>query len=97
VLLATLRSKPNFIKFSWEMPGCGCHGQTNLNASFDGLSTFAPGGASRIPNGSDTNSVSDWRRNSFNYPLNMPVGGEAFNTPSTTNRQMDVSGCGPLS
>ncbi|MGH6960633.1 MAG: hypothetical protein ACREE7_09135, partial [Dongiaceae bacterium] len=26
---------------------------------------FPPGGASRIPNGTDTDSVSDWRRNDF--------------------------------
>jgi hypothetical protein len=62
------------------------YGQTNLNAGFDGLSTFAPGGASRIPNGTDTNSISNWRRNTFGYPVtNTPIGGEAFNTPGTTN------------
>jgi hypothetical protein len=61
------------------------YGQTNLNASFDGLSTFAPGGASRIPNATDTNSISDWRRNTFNYAANTPLVGEAFNTPGTVN------------
>jgi hypothetical protein len=72
------------------------YGQTNLNATFDGISTFAPGGASRIPNGTDTNSISDWRRNTFNYPVNMPLGGEAFNTPGATNSWVPEPGTAML-
>ncbi|MBZ0112383.1 MAG: endonuclease [Thermoanaerobaculia bacterium] len=37
---------------------------TVLPISFDG-EDFSPGGASRIPNGTDTNSVSDWKRNDW--------------------------------
>ena len=32
---------------------------------FDGISTYEPGGASRVPNGTDTDSVGDWKRNDF--------------------------------
>jgi hypothetical protein len=45
------------------------------------------GGASRIPNGVDTNAASDWTPNVFNM-ANTPAGGEAFNTrglPNTAN------------
>jgi hypothetical protein len=65
------------------------YGQTQLNPNFDG-GTLPVGGASRIPNGMDTNSVSDWMRNDFDgagipsFP-GTPVLGEAFNTPGTTN------------
>ena len=37
---------------------------TVLVDMFDGA-TFSPGGASRIPNGTDTNGVSDWKRNDW--------------------------------
>jgi hypothetical protein len=62
------------------------YGQTNLTPNFDALSDFAPGGASRIPNGTDNNLVSEWRRNTLNYSLNAPADGEAFNTPGALNR-----------
>ncbi|MEL4308835.1 T9SS type A sorting domain-containing protein [Joostella sp. CR20] len=61
-----------------------------LNPSFDG-STFTVGGASRIPNGMDTDTTSDWVRNSFNgeglpnFPDATSEEGEALNTPNTTN------------
>lgn len=62
-----------------------------LGPNFDGLSSFSPGGASRIPNGQDTDAVADWFRNNFNkagFPgvdpgLRNP--GEAFNTPGALN------------
>lgn len=62
-----------------------------LGPNFDGLSSFPPGGASRIPNGQDTDSADDWFRNNFNkagFPnvdpeLRNP--GEAFNTPGAVN------------
>ncbi len=57
---------------------------------YDGFA-FAPGGASRIPDGVDTDTTADWVRNNFNLagiPGNegvIPVIGEAWNTPGTTN------------
>ncbi len=53
---------------------------------------FTPGGASRIPNGTDTDSVSDWKRNDFDN-AGIPgfvgtldtAGGEVLNTPGEIN------------
>lgn len=62
-----------------------------LDAAFDG-GAFAPGGASRIPNGTDTDTAGDWVRNDFDGAgipaLNpgSPSFGEAFNTPGTENQ-----------
>lgn len=61
-----------------------------LGVSYDGL-PFAPGGASRIPNGVDTDSVSDWMRNDFDLAgipgfTGTPIVGEAFNTPGAVNQ-----------
>lgn len=64
-------------------------GVTTLAANFDGVS-FTPGGASRIPDGTDTGSVSDWLRNDFDlagipgFP-GTAVAGEAINTPGAVN------------
>jgi len=61
-----------------------------LGPNYDGLSPFAPGGASRIPDGFDTDSASDWVRNDFDlagisgYP-GTPELGEAYNTPGDPN------------
>ena len=50
--------------------------------AYDGL-TFAPGGASRIPDGTDTDTAADWVRNDFDL-AGIPgfagtlVGGEAL-------------------
>ncbi|MBK8020521.1 MAG: ExeM/NucH family extracellular endonuclease [Chloroflexi bacterium] len=61
-----------------------------LLPNYDGLSTFIPGGASRIPNGTDTDAVADWARNDFElagipgFPGTL-VAGEALNTPGTVN------------
>lgn len=64
-------------------------GATALLPNFDGDPNI-PGGASRIPNGTDTNSVSDWKRNDFDGAglpgfTGTPIAGEAYNTPGTTN------------
>jgi hypothetical protein len=60
-----------------------------LDPSFDGLG-LTVGGASRIPNGFDTDAASDWMRNDFDgfgLPgfVGTPVLGEAINTPGTCN------------
>lgn len=60
-----------------------------LSPGFDGVS-FTPGGASRIPNGTDTDSVADWVRNDFDgvgLPgfSGTPDVGEALNTPGAVN------------
>ena len=60
-----------------------------LSAYYDGL-RYAPGGASRIPDGTDTDTVDDWVRNDFDL-AGIPghdgtiVVGEAYNTPGATN------------
>lgn len=65
------------------------YANVTLGVSYDGLS-FAPGGASRIPNGTDTNTTGDWVRNDFDL-AGIPgftgtlVAGEALNTPNAVN------------
>ncbi len=61
-----------------------------LGPDYDGVSSFAPGGASRIPDGTDTNTAADWVRNDFDLAgipgfTGTPVEGEALNTPGATN------------
>ena len=41
------------------------YGGVTLGVSYDGQ-PFAPGGASRIPDGTDTDTTGDWMRNDFN-------------------------------
>ena len=66
------------------------YGTPVLTVGFDG-GPFHPGGASRIPNGTDTGGVSDWVRNDF-YGEGLPgfdgtpATGEALNTPGATNQ-----------
>lgn len=61
-----------------------------LAPNFDGGS-FTPGGASRIPDGADTDSIGDWVRNDFDgagipaLDPGTPDPGEALNTPSASN------------
>jgi len=60
-----------------------------LGVAYDGL-PYAPGGASRIPDGQDTESPEDWMRNDFDlYGIpgyaGTPVLGEAVNTPGEPN------------
>ncbi|HUF37857.1 MAG TPA: ExeM/NucH family extracellular endonuclease [Anaerolineales bacterium] len=62
---------------------------TVLNPFYDGLA-FAPGGASRIPDGTDTDTTADWVRNDFDgYGLpcctGTPDPGDAVNTPGAVN------------
>ncbi len=62
---------------------------TVLTAAFDG-GQFTPGGASRIPDGTDTDTAADWVRNDFDlagidgFPGSL-VDGEAVNTPGVEN------------
>lgn len=65
------------------------YSNVTLGVSYDGLS-FAPGGASRIPDGTDTDSAADWVRNDFDLAgyldyVGTPVVGEALNTPGAEN------------
>ncbi|MCL4265568.1 MAG: ExeM/NucH family extracellular endonuclease [Anaerolineae bacterium] len=66
------------------------YGVPVLGVSYDGL-PFAPGGASRIPDGLDTDSTSDWVRNDFDLAgipgfTGTPEVGEAYNTPGAMNQ-----------
>lgn len=59
-----------------------------LTANYDG-NIFVPGGASRLPNGSDTDMVGDWTRNDFDGAglpgfFGTVDAGEAANTPEAT-------------
>ncbi|UCG53027.1 MAG: T9SS type A sorting domain-containing protein [Candidatus Latescibacterota bacterium] len=70
-------------------PGDQVYSTTALAADFDG-SPFRPGGASRIPNGMDTDTVGDWFRNDYDgygLPgfLGTPEDHEAINTPGYAN------------
>lgn len=65
------------------------YGTTILMPYFDGFA-FDPGGASRIPDGYDTESPSDWVRNDYDGAgltgfTGTPDPGEAFNTPGELN------------
>lgn len=63
-----------------------------LTPDFDG-SSFTVGGASRIPNGQDTDATSDWVRNDYDgmglpsFPTAIADAGEAINTPGAENQQ----------
>ncbi len=66
------------------------YASTVLGADFDG-GTFTPGGASRIPDGTDTDTTADWFRNDFDLAgvagfTGTPVVGEALNTPGAANQ-----------
>ena len=66
------------------------YGIPALGPNYDGISSFAPGGASRIPDGFDTDAATDWVRNDFDLAgipgfTGTPVVGEAYNTPGETN------------
>ncbi len=66
------------------------YGVPALGPNYDGVSSFAPGGASRIPDGFDTEAASDWVRNDFDlagipgFPGSIVLG-EAYNTPGAPN------------
>ena len=62
---------------------------------FDGA-PFGAGGASRIPNGTDTDSIGDWMRNDFDGFgfagfAGSPAVGEAENTPGAVNAAITVA------
>ena len=61
---------------------------TVLEPGFDG-NTFPVGGASRIPDGADTDTSADWVRNDFNLAgiggEGTPEPGQAWNTPGEPN------------
>ncbi|MFN2227807.1 MAG: ExeM/NucH family extracellular endonuclease, partial [Anaerolineae bacterium] len=65
------------------------YGVPALGVSYDGL-PYAPGGASRYPDGTDTDTTADWVRNDFDL-AGIPgyagtiVEGEAYNTPGAPN------------
>ena len=66
------------------------YGVPTLGPNYDGVSSFAPGGASRIPDGFDTDTASDWVRNDFDLAeIPGQAGtisvGEAYNTPGAPN------------
>jgi predicted extracellular nuclease len=80
---------------------------TVLSPGYDGNS-FTVGGASRIPNGTDTDTTADWMRNDFDGAglpgfTGTPDFGEALNTPGATNASvapvtiMDIQGSGLFS
>ncbi|NJD58052.1 MAG: ExeM/NucH family extracellular endonuclease [Anaerolineae bacterium] len=66
------------------------YGPPSLGISYDGL-PYAPGGASRFPDGADTDAATDWVRNDFDL-AGIPgyagtiVLGEAYNTPGAPNQ-----------
>ena len=66
------------------------YGVPSLGVGYDGL-PFAPGGASRIPDGTDTDTTADWVRNDFDL-AGIPgftgtiQEGEAYNTPGAANQ-----------
>jgi predicted extracellular nuclease len=66
------------------------YSSTVLGPNYDGVSTFAPGGASRFPDGTDTDAPADWVRNDFDLAgipgfTGTPTVGEAINTPGAPN------------
>lgn len=70
------------------------YGVPVLGVAYDGLS-FAPGGASRIPNGTDTDAAADWVRNDFDLAgipgfTGTPIAGEALNTPNAVNEAVPL-------
>lgn len=70
------------------------YANVTLLQSFDG-SSFTIGGASRFPNGQDTDAVTDWTRNDFDgsglpsFPAAIAEPGEAVNTPNRENVVID--------
>lgn len=75
------------------------YGGVTLVAGYDGLA-FTPGGASRVPDGTDTDTTADWVRNDFDL-AGIPnfagtlVAGEALNTPGAVNAVFVDPGPGP--
>lgn len=67
-----------------------------LTGTFD-ANPLTPGGASRLPDGMDTDMLSDWTRNDFDgaglacCDPGTPEAGEALNTPNQTNEAVTVA------
>lgn len=66
------------------------YGVPSLGVAYDGL-VFAPGGASRVPDGTDTDTAADWVRNDFDLAGIPGLTGtiqesEAYNTPGAPNQ-----------
>ncbi|MBN2114559.1 MAG: ExeM/NucH family extracellular endonuclease [Acidimicrobiia bacterium] len=73
------------------------YGVPSLGVAYDGLA-FAPGGASRLPDGVDTDTAADWVRNDFDLAgipphAGTPDFGEAINTPGEPNEAVPEA-CG---
>lgn len=67
---------------------------TVLRADFDG-GTQTVGGASRVPDGTDTDTAADWVRNAYSGAgitgrSGEPAPGQAWNTPGAANRVVEV-------
>ncbi len=67
------------------------YGDPILGPNYDGVAAAAPGGASRYPDGVDTESPDDWVRNDFDLAgipgySGTPDFGEAYNTPGLPNQ-----------
>jgi len=65
-----------------------------LGPNYDGISSFPPGGASRIPDGVDSDTSGDWVRNDFDLAgisslAGSPDAGEALNTPGGPNQLIE--------
>lgn len=72
------------------------YGAPALGPNYDGVSSFAPGGASRIPDGMDTDTATDWMRNDFDLAgipgfAGTPQVGEAYNTPGAPNEAITAT------
>ncbi|MEW5870712.1 MAG: ExeM/NucH family extracellular endonuclease [Chloroflexota bacterium] len=72
------------------------YASTSLASGFDGVN-YTPGGASRIPDGSDTDSASDWKRNDFDGEglpgfSGTPEPPEAYNTSDAVNQAVPGQG-----
>lgn len=80
--------------------GDRAYGPVALSVSYDGQA-FAPGGASRIPDGVDTDTAGDWVRNDFDL-AGIPgqagtlADGEALNTPGAENATEAGGGPDPV-
>lgn len=76
-------------------PGDIPYGGVVLDAGDGSFGDVAPGGASRIPDGTDPDSPADWVRNDFDLAgipgsTGTPVVGEALNTPGAANALVEV-------
>ncbi|MDR5700974.1 ExeM/NucH family extracellular endonuclease [Agromyces aerolatus] len=80
--------------------GDRAYGPVTLGVSYDGQ-PFAPGGASRIPDGVDADATGDWVRNDFDL-AGIPgqtgtlTDGEAVNTPGAENTTEAGGGPDPV-